>query len=55
MEREGVIGGAPDGDWYVSHAMEGAGYLREENAESSICCCDSLRSGSRVEAAVPKS
>ena len=36
MARKAVIGGAPDGDWYRVHAMDGSGYLREENAERRI-------------------
>ena len=50
-----MISGVPDGDWYVSHVMDGSGSLREKNAERRICRCASSSSGSGVEAVALKS
>ena len=50
-----MIGGPPDGYWYVIYAMDGLGSLREDNEERRICLCASSRSGSGVEVVTPKS
>ena len=50
-----MIIGAPDVDWYKSHAMDGSGSLREENADRRICRCAYSGFGSGVEAVAPKS
>ena len=55
MARKAVIDGDPDGDWYIVHAMERLGYLREENAERRILRCTSSRYRSGVKFVTPKS
>ena len=55
MLRKAVIVEATEGGWYVSHEMDGSGFLRDENVERSICRCASSRSGSGVESVAPKS
>ena len=53
MTRKAVIGGATDGDWYIVHAMDGSGSLREANAKRKIFRCASSRSGSGAEVIAP--
>ena len=36
MVRKAVIDRDPNGDWYGTHAMDGSGSLREDNAERRI-------------------